>query len=146
MGSAKRAGALIGHDFCAISLSTLLTPWTRIEARVRAAAEADFVVAFYNPVSQRRRSEIERARDILLAHRPPTTPVLLARNLGRAGETEVIIPLADLTADHADMLTLVMVGSSQTKGIVRGRRQWLYTPRGYAAKLAPAGARAGEPA
>ncbi|MDS4010384.1 MAG: precorrin-3B C(17)-methyltransferase [Defluviicoccus sp.] len=144
--AAARAGALIGHDFCAISLSTLLTPWTRIEARVRAAAEADFVVAFYNPVSQRRRSEIERARDILLAHRPPTTPVLLARNLGRAGETEVIIPLADLTADHADMLTLVMVGSSQTKGAVRGRRQWLYTPRGYAAKLAPASARAGEPA
>ena len=142
--AAARAGALIGHDFCAISLSTLLTPWARIEARVRAAAEADFVVAFYNPVSQRRRSEIERARDILLAHRPPTTPVLLARNLGRDGETEVIIPLADLTADHADMLTLVMVGSSQTRAVVRGRRQWLYTPRGYAAKLAPAGACAGD--
>lgn len=142
--AAARAGALIGHDFCAISLSTLLTPWTRIEARVRAAAEADFVVAFYNPVSQRRRSEIERARDLLLAHRPPTTPVLLARNLGRAGETQTIIALADLTADHADMLTLVMVGSSQTTAVVRGRRQWLYTPRGYAAKLAPAGARAGD--
>ncbi|MFZ1414330.1 MAG: precorrin-3B C(17)-methyltransferase [Defluviicoccus sp.] len=142
--AAARAGALIGHDFCAISLSTLLTPWPCIEARVRAAAEANFVVAFYNPVSQRRRSEIERARDILLGHRPAETPVLLARNLGRDGETEAIIALADLTADHADMLTLVMVGSSQTKAVVRGRRQWLYTPRGYAAKLAAAGARAGE--
>ena len=142
--AAARAGALIGHDFCAISLSTLLTPWPRIEARVRAAAEGDFVVAFYNPVSQRRRDEIERARDILLAHRPPQTPVLLARNLGRPGETEAIIALADLSADHADMLTLVMVGSSQTKAVVRGRRPWLYTPRGYAAKLAPAGATSGE--
>ena len=84
--AAARAGAPLGHDFCAISLSDLLTPWETIEARIRAAAEGDFVVAFYNPVSQRRRTQLAEAKRILLEHRPPDTPVVLARNLGRDGE------------------------------------------------------------
>ena len=129
--AAARLGAPLGHDFCTISLSDLLTPWPVIERRVRAAAEGDFVIAFYNPVSQRRRHQLESARDILLAHRPPDTPVALARNLGRDGEAVTVIRLADLRADHADMLTLVLVGSSDSRLTVRGHRQWLYTPRGY---------------
>jgi len=129
--AAARLGAPLGHDFCTISLSDLLTPWPVIERRVRAAAEGDFVIAFYNPVSQRRRHQLESARDILLAHRPPDTPVALARNLGRDGEAVTVIRLADLRADHADMLTLVLVGSSDSRLTDRGHRQWLYTPRGY---------------
>lgn len=129
--AAARLGAPLGHDFCTISLSDLLTPWPVIERRLMAAAEGDFVIAFYNPVSQRRRHQLEAARDILLAHRPPDTPVALARNLGRAAETVTVVRLADLRAEHADMLTLVLVGSSQSRMTTRGHRQWLYTPRGY---------------
>jgi len=133
--AAARAGAPLGHDFCAVSLSDLLTPWEVIEKRLRAAAEGDFVMALYNPVSKRRRWQLEKARDILLAHRPQETPVILARNLGRDGERIQIIDLKDLTADMVDMLTLVMIGSSDTRAITRGTRRWVYTPRGYAGKM-----------
>ena len=133
--AAARAGAPLGHDFCAVSLSDLLTPWEVIEKRLTAAAEGDFVMALYNPVSKRRRWQLEKARDILLAHRPPNTPVILARNLGRDCETIQIIDLKDLTADLVDMLTLVMIGSSDTRAITRGTRRWVYTPRGYAGKM-----------
>lgn len=132
--AAARAGAIIGHDFCAISLSDLLTPWTHIERRLRAAAEGDFVVALYNPVSQRRRTQLAAARDILLASRPPQTPVVLARNLGRPGETVRTVQLKALAPDDVDMLTLVVVGSSNTRLSDRGTHRFVYTPRGYAAK------------
>jgi cobalt-precorrin 5A hydrolase/precorrin-3B C17-methyltransferase len=130
--AAARAGAPLGHDFCAISLSDLLTPWPVIERRLKAAAEADFVVALYNPRSERRTTQLTQARDILLAHRPATTPVVLARNLGRAEEAVRIIELAELDPAAVDMLTLVMVGSSATR-FVQGTG-WIYTPRGYAGK------------
>ncbi|MEQ8505123.1 MAG: precorrin-3B C(17)-methyltransferase [Rhodospirillales bacterium] len=133
--AAARAGAPLGHDFCAVSLSDLLTPWEVIEKRLTAAAEGDFVMALYNPVSKRRRWQLEKARDILLNHRPANTPVILARNLGRDGETITVIDLKDLTADQVDMLTLVMIGSSDTRAVTRGTRQWVYTPRGYAGKM-----------
>lgn len=133
--AAARIGAPIGHDFCTISLSDLLTPFEEIEKRVKAAADGDFVVAFYNPVSKRRRTQLARARDILLSGRGPETPVILARNLGRDGEDISVITLGELTPDHADMLTLVMVGNSQTRRMERGGRTWVYTPRGYAAKM-----------
>jgi cobalt-precorrin 5A hydrolase/precorrin-3B C17-methyltransferase len=129
--AAARAGAPLGHDFCAISLSDLLTPWEAIEGRIRAAAEGDFVIAFYNPVSQRRRSQLAAAKDILLRHRPPDTPVVLARNLGRAGESVMTIALADLEVGMVDMLTLVMVGASSTRQVAAGGKTWTYTPRGY---------------
>jgi len=140
--AAAGAGAAIGHDFCAVSLSDLLTPWPEIERRLRAAADGDFVVALYNPVSQRRRTQLAAARDILLAHRPPETPVLLARNIGRVGETFEVIRLDELAPERADMLTLVLVGNSQSRVIERGVNRWLYTPRGYAAKMPDAPARA----
>ena len=129
--AAAKAGAPLGHDFCAISLSDLLTPWAEIEGRLRAAGEGDFVVALYNPVSARRRHQIEAARDILLRSRDRETPVLIARNLARLGEEVRIIPLADLGPDDADMTTLVLIGNSRTRLMTRGRRRWLYTPRGY---------------
>ena len=117
-----------------LSLSDLLTPWEVIEQRLTAAATGDFVVALYNPVSQRRRWQLEKARDILLTARPGETPVILGRNLGRAEETLTVINLADLTADQVDMLTVVMIGAQGTKVMTRGTRRWVYTPRGYAKK------------
>jgi cobalt-precorrin 5A hydrolase/precorrin-3B C17-methyltransferase len=144
--AAARAGAIIGHDFCAISLSDLLTPWPEIERRLRAVAEADFVVALYNPVSQRRRTQLTVARDILLAHRPEDTPVVLARNLCRAAESVRIVELKALTPEEIDMLTVVLVGSSHTRLIGRGTHRFVYTPRGYAAKRLPTAEDAGQAA
>jgi cobalt-precorrin 5A hydrolase/precorrin-3B C17-methyltransferase len=132
--AAARAGAPLGHDFCAISLSDLLTPWPAIEARLRAAAQADFVVALYNPASRRRRQQFETARNILLAYRPDDTPVVVARNLARPGEQVSIVPLAEFSLDAIDMLTIVIVGNSQSQTIDGTASRWTYTPRGYAAK------------
>ncbi|MEF2547555.1 precorrin-3B C(17)-methyltransferase [Aurantimonas sp. E1-2-R+4] len=134
-GAAARAGAPLGHDFCTISLSDLLTPWDDIQRRVRAAAAADFVIAFYNPVSKKRRTQLAFARDELLKHRPAATPVILATNLGREGERVRFVPLAELDIDDVDMLTVVIVGSSETRLVTTGDgREWAYTPRGYAGK------------
>lgn len=135
--AAARMGAALGHDFCAISLSDLLTPWETIETRVKAAAMADFVVAFYNPVSRKRRWQLESARQHLLRHRPAETPVILGRNLTRDNETVTVTTLGELHVDQVDMLTLVLVGSSATRSFHSGLRQWVYTPRGYSRKLGP---------
>jgi cobalt-precorrin 5A hydrolase/precorrin-3B C17-methyltransferase len=133
--AAARIGAPLGHDFCAISLSDLLTPWPAIERRLRAAAEGDFVVALYNPVSQRRKHQLAAARDILLKSRPAETPVVLGRNLGRPGEELRTATLAQLEPAEVDMLTVVLIGASTTRAIARpDGGQWIYTPRGYAAK------------
>jgi cobalt-precorrin 5A hydrolase/precorrin-3B C17-methyltransferase len=133
--AAAKAGAMIGHDFCCISLSDLLTPWDAIEKRVKAAAEGDFVISFYNPRSMKRRDQLERAFAILKNHRPPDTPVIIASNLGRPQENVRIVKFADFNPDDVDMLTLVMVGSSQSKSFARGDgRTYAYTPRGYARK------------
>jgi cobalt-precorrin 5A hydrolase/precorrin-3B C17-methyltransferase len=134
--AAARLGAPLGHDFCAISLSDLLTPWPVIEARLKAAAAGDFVVAFYNPVSQRRRAQLAAARDILLAARAGETPVAIARNLGRDGETVEITTLAALDPAAVDMLSIVLVGSRTTRFVARPDGGcWMYTPRGYAQKV-----------
>jgi cobalt-precorrin 5A hydrolase/precorrin-3B C17-methyltransferase len=138
--AAARAGAPLGHDFCAISLSDLLTPRADILTRLHAAAAGDFVVALYNPVSARRRTLLAEARDILLARRPPDTPVLLATQLGRSGERLAFRRLDALDPDEADMLTIVIVGSSQSRLLMRGEGPRMYTPRGYAAKALAAGA------
>lgn len=136
--AASRIGAPIGHDFCTVSLSDLLTPWEVIRQRLEGAAHGDFVVALYNPVSKKRQQHIIDARDILLAHRPAETPVVLARNLGRDGENINVIRLDELGPDKADMLTLVLIGNSQSIELNRGINSWVYTPRGYAAKMASA--------
>jgi cobalt-precorrin 5A hydrolase/precorrin-3B C17-methyltransferase len=128
--AAARAGAPVGHDFCAISLSDLMTPWERIRARLEAAAAADFVIALYNPRSERRRAHLAEAAEILLRHRSPETPVFFGRNLGRDGEERGIIQLCELADADIDMLTIVLVGNSQTRRI-DGDPPHLYTPRGY---------------
>lgn len=133
--AAARAGAPLGHDFCTISLSDLLTPWEAIQMRVKGAAEGDFVIAFYNPVSKRRRTQLEYAKGVLLEHRPADTPVILATNLGREGELVRVVPLAELDINDVDMLTVVIVGSSETRTVETGDgKTWVYTPRGYSAK------------
>ena len=129
--AAARTGAPLGHDFCAISLSDLLTPWATIEQRLNGAAIGDFVIAFYNPVSKRRREGLIKARDILLAHRPANTPIAYARNLGRPEESIVYSTLEALTPDACDMLTTIIVGSSRTRQTKLGGHDVLYTPRGY---------------
>jgi cobalt-precorrin 5A hydrolase/precorrin-3B C17-methyltransferase len=134
--AAARSGALLGHDFCTISLSDLLTPLEVILERIKAAATADFVIAFYNPVSQRRRHQLEMAKDILLRHRPAQTPVVLARNLGREGERVTLTTLGELDIDKVDMLTVVLVGSSVSRAIeLPDGRRFAYTPRGYEKKF-----------
>jgi len=125
--AAARAGAPLMHDFCTISLSDRLTPWPLIEQRLRAAASGDFVVALYNPRSQGRDWQLERARELLLEGRPPSTPVVLARQLGRAEEQVSIHTLAELPVEQVDMLTLVLVGNSTS----RSADGWVVTPRGY---------------
>ena len=131
--AAARAGAPLGHDFCAISLSDLLTPWPAIERRLQAAAAGDFVVALYNPASRQRRGRLAQARTILAARRPPDCPVVVARNLGRDGERVSITTLANLDTESVDMLTVIVAGSSRTRRLAQGGRAWLYTPRGYRA-------------
>lgn len=133
--AAARAGAPLGHDFCAISLSDLLTPWEVIRNRIDAAARGDFVIAFYNPVSRRRTTQLAWAREKLLNYRPDDTPVILARNLGRDGETVETVALRDLDPARVDMLTLVVVGAGDTRSMTLGNGETrVYTPRGYDAK------------
>ena len=133
------SGALLGHDFCTISLSDLLTPWSIIETRIHAAGQGDFVVSFYNPVSQRRNWQLNSARDILLQYRNHKTPVVLGRNLGRQQESITTTTLEYLNAKDVDMLTCVIVGNRETK-IIRPPKHSkmgskVYTPRGYAGKM-----------
>lgn len=133
--AAARAGAPLGHDFCAISLSDLLTPWEVIEQRLQAAAQGDFVVALYNPKSMKRQDQIVRAMEILRAHRPDATPVTVAANLGRPEERVAVTTLAAFDPGAVDMLSLVLVGASTTRAIETGAgRPRVYTPRGYARK------------
>ena len=134
-GAAARAGAPLGHDFCTISLSDLLTPRADILRRLQAAAEGDFVIAFYNPVSKTRRTLLSEARDILLQHRPADTPVMLASSLGRPEEHIRYRRLEDLQVDEVDMLTVVLIGSSNSRLAQLGEGPRMFTPRGYARKI-----------
>jgi len=130
--AAAMVGAPLGHDFCAISLSDILKPWSVIEDRLAAAAKADFVIAFYNPVSKQRTWQLEKAKEILLRLRSPQTPVVLARNLGRKGQKIVIKTLGELQKQDADMRTVILVGSSKTRTLSQGdSKLWVYTPRHY---------------
>jgi precorrin-3B C17-methyltransferase / cobalt-factor III methyltransferase len=139
---AARVGAPLTHDFCAISLSDLLTPWAVIEKRLKAAAESDFVVALYNPKSGRRTQQIVRAREILLMHRDPNTPVALVKSAYREREEIILSTLDDMLEHKIGMLTTVLVGSSNTY-VFEGL---MVTPRGYANKydLATGAVRPGE--
>jgi precorrin-3B C17-methyltransferase len=127
LAAAALLGAPLGHDFACVSLSDLLTPWAVIERRLEAAGQGDFVVALYNPMSQRRTWQLPRAREVLLGHRPAGTPVGLVDRAGRPGTRTWQTTLGDLTVEGVGMETVVIVGSSWTK-VVGGR---MVTPRGY---------------
>lgn len=132
---ASRVGAMLGHDFCTISLSDLLTPWETIDKRLHACGAGDFVVSFYNPVSKKRDWQLNHARDVLLQYRPSSTPVMIGRQLTRPEEEITFTTLGELDAKDVDMFTMVSVGNSDTKHIVNGDKSWIYTPRGYSKKL-----------
>jgi cobalt-precorrin 5A hydrolase/precorrin-3B C17-methyltransferase len=123
-------GAPFGHDHCSISLSDLMTPWERIEERVEAAARADFAVAFYNPRSRGRDWQLARAREILLRHRDPDTPVGVVRDAERPDQAVTLTTLGRLDVAEVQMTTLVLVGTSRTR-TTAGR---MVTPRGYTAE------------
>ena len=125
--AAARAGAPLMHDFCTISLSDRLTPWEVIERRIEAAAAGDFVVAFYNPRSRERDWQLAKAMEILLCARPMTTPVVMARQLGRSDEQVSLHNLGNLRPEDVDMLTVLVIGNSSSR-VQDGR---MVTPRGY---------------
>lgn len=128
--AAARLGAPLGHDFCAISLSDNLKPWSLVERRLRAAAEGDFVIALYNPASRARPEQIFTAFTLLRDLKAGTTPVAFARAVGRADERIVLTDLATADPSVADMATLVLIGSSATRLVPRPEgRPFLYTPR-----------------
>jgi cobalt-precorrin 5A hydrolase / precorrin-3B C17-methyltransferase len=127
--AASLLGSPLGHDHCSISLSDLLTPWEVIRERIRAAAEADFVISLYNPRSKGRDWQLGKACEILLEHRSPDTPVGIVRDAYREGQQVTLTNLGSLRPEHVDMLTIVIIGSSRTE--IRDGR--MVTPRGYMA-------------
>lgn len=135
LAAAARAGAPLGGDFCAVSLSDNLKPWEVVEGRLRAALAADFAVALYNPVSAARPWQLGAALRLAAEIREAATPVVFARAVGREGEELAVVPLAEAEAQTADMATMVIVGASTTRLVERpGGRPWVYTPRRYGAR------------
>ncbi|RXD06777.1 precorrin-3B C(17)-methyltransferase [Sphingomonas sp. UV9] len=129
LAASARAGAPLGHDFCAINLSDNLKPWSLIERRVRLAAEADFAIAFYNPRSKARPDALIRVFEILRETCGDDRPVLFARAVSTPEEILRIVPLPEARADMADMRTMIIIGSSLTRIIDRPAGPILYTPR-----------------
>ncbi|MHB8158358.1 MAG: precorrin-3B C(17)-methyltransferase [Desulfocucumaceae bacterium] len=125
--SAARLGAPLMHDFAVISLSDLLTPWETIEKRLKAAAEGDFVIVLYNPASNKRVDQIQRARSIIGRYRSGGTPVGIVRNADRQDEVVVVTDLNRMLEHNIDMLSTVIVGNSKTKNL----SGFMVTPRGY---------------
>ena len=131
---AARVGAPLGHDFCALSLSDNLKPWPVIERRLDAAAQAGFVIALYNPISRSRPWQLTAALERLRRHLPATTPTVFGRAVGRAGETIAVTTLQAADPAGADMATLVIVGSAETRLVPRpGHAPLVYTPRSASA-------------
>lgn len=132
LATAAQAGAPLGHDFCVMSLSDNLKPWSIIEKRLDLACEADLALAFYNPISRSRPWQLGVALEIVARHRTPQTPVVLGRDIGRPGQTLRVTTLGELTPEQVDMRTMVLIGSSTTCTFPRADgREWVYTPRWY---------------
>lgn len=130
IASAGKLGAPLGHDFCCISLSDLMTPWTTIEKRIHAAALGDFVTSLYNPRSKKRFWQLARLKEVFLEHRSPETPVAIIRQVTRPEEQITITTLGAFNIELVDMFSLVMIGNSQTYQF----KNFLVTPRGYLAR------------
>jgi precorrin-3B C17-methyltransferase len=133
LAAAARVGAPLGGDFCAMSLSDNLKPWDVVEARLRAAVTADFVVALYNPISSARPWQLGAALKLVAEIRSPDTPIILARAVMRPDERIRILPLSEVEASMADMATVLIIGASTTRMIERpeGEAPYVYTPRSY---------------
>ena len=129
LAAAARAGAPLGHDFCAINLSDNLKPWAMIERRLQLAVEADFAMAFYNPRSKSRPEGFVRTLEVLKKACGDNRPVIFARAVSTPDEEIKVVPLQDTTPDMADMRTMVIVGSSRTRIIKTGGAPIVYTPR-----------------
>ncbi|TQF06104.1 precorrin-2 C(20)-methyltransferase [Kitasatospora acidiphila] len=130
--AASRAGAPLGHDYAVVSLSDRLKPWTVVAERLRAAAAADLVLALYNPGSKSRTTQVGLARDVLLEHRAPDTPVVMARDVGGPTERVRTVKLGELDPAEVDMRTILLIGSSQTQAVQRGNgTEVVWTPRRY---------------
>lgn len=129
-GCAAILGAPLMHDFAAISLSDLMTPWEVIEKRIEAAGQADFVLAIYNPKSKKRTTQIVRAQEILLTHRSPETPVGIVQGASRENQSVVLTTLGEMLHQEIGMQTTVLIGNSQT--FIWNER--MVTPRGYSKK------------
>ena len=127
LASGSKLGAPLGHDFCCISLSDLMTPWNVIEKRIRAAAIGDFVTSLYNPKSKKRHWQLGRLQKIFLEERSPKTPVAIVKQVTRPDENIKITTLAEFDPEDVDMFSLVMIGNSQTFQF----KNYLVTPRGY---------------
>ena len=137
LATAAQAGAPLGHDFCVMSLSDNLKPWSIIEQRLDLASQADLALAFYNPISRARPWQLGRALEIVAQHRSAETPVVLGRDIGRPGQTLRVTTLGQLTPEQVDMRTMVLIGSSTTCVFPRaGGGEWVYTPRWYGEKPA----------
>ena len=128
---ASRVGAPLGHDYAVISLSDRLKPWDVIAARLSAAAQADLVLAIYNPASKSRTWQVAAMRDLLLAHRDPGTPVVIGRDVSGSRESVRVVRLADLDPVEVDMRCLLIVGSSQTQWYTAPSGDTVFTPRYY---------------
>ncbi|MGA7326268.1 MAG: precorrin-3B C(17)-methyltransferase [Rhodomicrobium sp.] len=133
LAAAARIGAPLGNDFCAISLSDNLKPWSLIEKRLRLACEADFALVLYNPASNARPDGVHRAFEVLRQVRNPNTIVIFARAIGRDEERVVVSELEKADPGIADMQTLIILGSSATRVLGRAGRAepWVYTPRRF---------------
>lgn len=130
--AAARVGAPLGHDFCVMSLSDVLKPWSVVERRLHAAVGADFVVALYNPISRHRPWQLGAALEIVGQYRGAATPVLRARNVARATESVEVVELGTLDAEDVDMSTVLVIGSSRTTSFTDAHgRTWMLTPRSY---------------
>ncbi|WP_158850696.1 precorrin-3B C(17)-methyltransferase [Algibacter sp. L1A34] len=127
LAAGSKLGAPLGHDFCCISLSDLMTPWNRIEKRIKAAAMGDFVTSLYNPKSIKRHWQLGRLQKIFLSERSPNTPVAIIRHVTRPEEALKITTLGEFNPEDVDMFCLVMIGNSQTYRF----KDYLVTPRGY---------------
>lgn len=129
--AAARLGAPLGHDFCAISLSDNLKPWELVEQRLNAAAGAGFVIALYNPISKARPWQLGRAFDLLRGILPGSVPVAIATAISRPEERLALTTLAEVVPEAADMRSLVLVGTAESRLVARGegKRPWLYAPR-----------------
>ena len=127
LASGSKLGAPLGHDFCCISLSDLMTPWNVIEKRIRAAAMGDFVTSLYNPKSKKRHWQLGRLQKLFLEERSPETPVAIVKQVTRPEEHIKITTLGEFDPEDVDMFSLVMIGNSQTFQF----KNYLVTPRGY---------------